>query len=1137
MATLFKSGWCNLASAHRLPAFRFSIAALLLVLTVLLFSPTHLIASQIALQNTSLIASKVASTLDVSQATSQNTSQVASQNSSQDASSKSASADTTDRKGIIYFVFGSDSSTPGIHLRTKTANYRNTNFDLWRDPSRQTARSMDPAFRNRYVDSNGEAFRFTWWMQTGSLYRYATNTNMPYPSLMSLYLMNKYQMDNILAHGDEYTYHYHTWVWSDATGDGIYWWNQTPDYINSREDFILNLAEALIEEDMFPVSFRSGWHFMDNDWQADLDDWMPFSLHNAWPANAVGSPEPVNNIYVWNEAPSDWVPFQPRSDNYQLPGGNRGWNTRSIHFRSVRDHHIRQMFEAAEQGIDQVPCIWSHVAENTFIRDFEDVFERIERISAEFPEIEYRYDTAVEAMQRWLGSDDRTPPELSVDRIPEGDGYRVRVRSNEELFQPRPFLAAKDIYERHRRVEMVQTGELEWISEEIFTPSNAARWSIAVTDTVGNQTKYHARELPDDLYLDDEGEGFSVEGNWQTVRYNELDPVWGQQARVYPVNPTEGSVAGVSATWHTVISEAAHYDVFIRFPNNPGVQLPGEAGVTRVPFQIAIDGEVIHSDTLRGARMNSWEYLFDADLRAGQTVTVRITPPEQYPNAGILVADAVKLSAYRPPVRILEVKEHIHLGSAVRGESVDFHVELTNRGYEEAAITGTGSSLGLLRIEAAGALVIPAYGSMRIPVSIDVGRFGSIRDTLLIQTSDPGAGAGGRIAVPVAIVGKTPFTITDNEDEELYSESGTWSYSVAQAVGHSSRFAMINAANAAAVARFSAKAPNSGWQAVSYIVPSASNSALRADYTVSINSEVALQRTMDQNTSQTEWSHIGRILTMENDYVEIAVSLPDTDQPGRVLRADAVQLESMGPELEHLIVDNETTGYYSETGPWSNSVSRDSWGSSSRFATTADAQATWTVGGIAPGLIELSIYLPKTENAAVAARYSIWQDGFTIGNLIIDQNPESGGWRPIGTFVTGSDAPVEITVDYADRSNRTGVLRADAVRLTFDPDGMQTSAGNDPQLPDRFELSQNFPNPFNPVTTIRFTLGREQSESPVRLVVYDVLGREVVRLAEGWHAAGAHQVQFDGGNLASGVYIYRLETAAGTLSRKMLLLK
>lgn len=75
-------------------------------------------------------------------------------------------------------------------------------------------------------------------------------------------------------------------------------------------------------------------------------------------------------------------------------------------------------------------------------------------------------------------------------------------------------------------------------------------------------------------------------------------------------------------------------------------------------------------------------------------------------------------------------------------------------------------------------------------------------------------------------------------------------------------------------------------------------------------------------------------------------------------------------------------------------------------------------------------------------------------------------------------------------------------------------------IPYKFALSQNYPNPFNPSTAIRYSL---QSASQVTLKVYDILGREVVLLANGTQNAGAYTVKFDGSRFASGVYFYRLE--------------
>ncbi len=94
-------------------------------------------------------------------------------------------------------------------------------------------------------------------------------------------------------------------------------------------------------------------------------------------------------------------------------------------------------------------------------------------------------------------------------------------------------------------------------------------------------------------------------------------------------------------------------------------------------------------------------------------------------------------------------------------------------------------------------------------------------------------------------------------------------------------------------------------------------------------------------------------------------------------------------------------------------------------------------------------------------------------------------------------------------------------------------------LPQAFSLSQNFPNPFNSQTLIRFAL---PASGEVELAVYNLAGQRVVRLAEGARAAGAYTVRWDGRDgsgreLASGVYLYRLRAGEQLESRKLLLLQ
>jgi hypothetical protein len=92
----------------------------------------------------------------------------------------------------------------------------------------------------------------------------------------------------------------------------------------------------------------------------------------------------------------------------------------------------------------------------------------------------------------------------------------------------------------------------------------------------------------------------------------------------------------------------------------------------------------------------------------------------------------------------------------------------------------------------------------------------------------------------------------------------------------------------------------------------------------------------------------------------------------------------------------------------------------------------------------------------------------------------------------------------------------------------------DVEIPTTYSLDQNYPNPFNPNTTIQFEL---PVDGAVRLVVVDLLGREMATLIAGRLSAGAHHVDFNADSLPSGLYVYRLETPSTTLSRTMTLVK
>ncbi len=131
-----------------------------------------------------------------------------------------------------------------------------------------------------------------------------------------------------------------------------------------------------------------------------------------------------------------------------------------------------------------------------------------------------------------------------------------------------------------------------------------------------------------------------------------------------------------------------------------------------------------------------------------------------------------------------------------------------------------------------------------------------------------------------------------------------------------------------------------------------------------------------------------------------------------------------------------------------------------------------------------------------------------------------------------------IAGDGPDRLSSVTVLKDYALQVRNFYSGLvsiATDVKRDPVgLPEVTGLDQNYPNPFNPTTVVRYQLS---VASNVRLVVYDIVGREVAVLVNERKLPGSYSVEFDGSRLASGMYVYRLSAGSHVECRKMVLMK
>jgi hypothetical protein len=185
--------------------------------------------------------------------------------------------------------------------------------------------------------------------------------------------------------------------------------------------------------------------------------------------------------------------------------------------------------------------------------------------------------------------------------------------------------------------------------------------------------------------------------------------------------------------------------------------------------------------------------------------------------------------------------------------------------------------------------------------------------------------------------------------------------------------------------------------------------------------------------------------------------------------------------------------------------------------------ATWTDGRVYDSLLfasRFSIYVQQIDSSGGVA----WtHDGIALSDVQNNQMapviaPNSSG----GAIIAWID-------------NRAWASRlSDIYAMRVNANGTLTGMDDAPRIPIAFGLGTNYPNPFNPSTSIPYVLA---SGGFVRLKVYDLLGREVATLVDDFRPPGDHMTSWDAGTCASGIYICRLTSGMSTDTRKMILIR
>lgn len=233
---------------------------------------------------------------------------------------------------------------------------------------------------------------------------------------------------------------------------------------------------------------------------------------------------------------------------------------------------------------------------------------------------------------------------------------------------------------------------------------------------------------------------------------------------------------------------------------------------------------------------------------------------------------------------------------------------------------------------------------------------------------------------------------------------------------------------------------------------------------------------------------------------------------------------------------------HSFPGDWMYSVNKmpsiDGNFSYEMLAGTRDGKVVSFSGGTVALPVELISFSAYVSNNKVYLTWStateINNSGFEVERAALLSSP-SHEWKKIG-FVPGTGTSTEIrSYSFTDENISAGSYSYRLKQLDYNStfeysDVIQIEIGT----PIRFSLEQNFPNPFNPITTVSYSI---KEKGMVTLKVFDILGNEVSTLVNEEEEAGNYNLKFNASSLSSGIYFYTLKAGEFISTKKMILLK
>ena len=414
-----------------------------------------------------------------------------------------------------------------------------------------------------------------------------------------------------------------------------------------------------------------------------------------------------------------------------------------------------------------------------------------------------------------------------------------------------------------------------WRTISSYPINEIGKVGTAVTDTVGNLSTSFIKYLPDDKFIDNLDPQYQeLYGNWIAS----ASTAWGVDSRL--VNLNSGDSAKVR--WNLNVEQSGLYNVFLQFP-----EIDNFVDTMKIEYyrNDQIEDTILFTST---NEFNKWLYVATLNLDNTQNNYLEMSFKNFNQTVRTIAMDVIKLTGYIRDRQLITDKEFLNAGETGIEDTLQFNIELGNIGIYDLTVTEVYSINGNIEPLTSLPIIISGMGKVSLPLSFLPGQLGVVEDTIVIISNDP---INPIKRIPFTVTVENYFVIIDNDDSENYYETGSWSTSVAQAYGNSSRYAYIQSTPNGPTATFTFHLNKSGSYDIFEILPSTENSANNALYKIQIGAATVDSFYLDQNEGSGNWKNIGRMFLPADSSISIKVIDSGESSSGPfVIRADAFKV-------------------------------------------------------------------------------------------------------------------------------------------------------------------------------------------------------------------------------------------------------